>query len=94
MMIPVQVDYNLPFGPSDQNSWEAEYNANIKTTSWSGSIVKENEVVTVRELDEYALPGEILEQIEEMEPTERQYVLDELAARPDLWAGESERCVF
>ena len=94
VMIPVQVDYSLPFGFSDQDSWEAEYNANIKAVSWSGNKVKENEVVTRRELEDYALPAEILEQIEEMEPAERQYVLDELAARPDLWADEAERCIF
>jgi len=37
----------------------------------------------------YALPSDILEQIEDMEPEERQYILDELAVRPDLW-GEEE----
>ena len=29
VMIPVYVDYSLPFGPSEHASWEAEYKANI-----------------------------------------------------------------
>ena len=94
VMIPVYVEYSQPFGPSDKEGWEAEYSANIKTVSWSRSITKEKEIVTEYDLDDFALPGEILEQIKEMEPAERQYVLDELAARPNLWADEAERCIF
>ncbi len=47
--------------------------------------MKDQDVITEYDLDDYALPSDILEQIEEMEPEERQYVLEELATRPDLW---------
>ena len=37
-----------------------------------------------------SLPDNWLEELEAMEPAERQLVMNELAARPDLWAGEGE----
>ena len=91
VVIPVCVDYSLPFGPSDHEDWEAEYKANIKVASFSHRLVFDDEVLaepTEANLDEYCLPQEILEQLEEMEPAERKMILDELAARPDLWADE------
>lgn len=84
-IIPVEVDYSYPFGPSDQESWEAEYKANIKACS-AGPPVRhlfedENEL-DVRDL---CIPDEWVEDFEAMEPAERQFIIDELAARPDLW---------
>lgn len=92
ILIPVEVDYNQPFQASDQEAWEAEYKANIKTFSWSKNLVHEEEAcfaTTGYEVNECALPQDILEQLEEMEPEERKAVLDELAVRPELW-GEEE----
>ncbi len=89
IMILVQIDYLSPFGPSNQNDWEKEYQKNIHAVSWTHGTVKDQGVVTEYDLEDYALPSDILEQIEDMEPEERQYVLDELAVRPDLW-GEEE----
>ena len=93
MLIPVQVDYGRPFGPCDREAWEAEYKANIKAHSWSRGVLCDDEILLdPQELDlsDYALPQDILEQLEEMEPAERRSVLDELAGRPDLWTEESE----
>jgi len=93
VLIPVCVDYSLPFGPSEHAAWEDEYKTNIKTASTSRDLVFEDEVrvdSTEPDLSEYSLPQDILEQLEDMEPAERQAVLDELAVRPDLWGNESE----
>ena len=93
VLIPVCVDYSVPFGPSDQKSWETEYKANIKAASLSRSMVFDDEVLvdsTEPDLNEYSLPQDILEQLEDMEPVERKMVLDELAVRPDLWSDEME----
>ena len=91
VLIPVCVDYSLPFGPSDHEAWEAEYKANIKVAALSRGLVFDDEVLvdsTEPDLNEYSLPQDILEQLEEMEPEERKAVLDELTFRPDLWADE------
>ena len=93
VVIPVSVDYSLSFEASNQSAWQAEYQANIKATAWNRSWVFDDEVLvdsTEPDLDEYSLPQDIVEQLEEMEPSERQAVLDELAVRPDLWDQESE----
>lgn len=92
ILIPVEVDYSQPFPASDQDTWEAEYQANIKAFAWSKNVVYEEEAciaATGYEVNECALPQDVLEQLEEMEPAERKAVLDELSVRPDLW-GEEE----
>jgi proteasome lid subunit RPN8/RPN11 len=93
VLIPVGVDYSLPFGPSEQEVWEAEYQAHIKTKKWSRSLLCDDKLFLDAEepdLRDYSLPQDILEQLEEMEPAERQVVLDELAIRSELWDEESE----
>ena len=54
--------------------------------------LSKNEVTTseLDKLDELALSDEFLAEFEQMEPSERQFVLDELAARPELWDEELE----
>jgi len=77
MQIPVYVDYNHPFGPSDKEEWEAEYKSNIKVASLSRSLVFDDKVLvdsTEPDLNEYSLPQDILEQLEDMEPAERKAV--------------------
>ena len=97
VVIPVCVDYSMPFGPSEQTGWEAEYKANIKATSLSRGLVFDDEALvdtTEPGLNEYSLPQDILEQLEDMEPEERRTVLDELAVRPDLWGDEREVMLY
>jgi len=93
ILIPVHVDYTQPFDQSNQDAWEAEYKANIKTALWSRSLVRDDELLADAEesdLSDYSLPQDILEQLEEMEPEERRVILDELAVRPDLWEDVDE----
>ena len=97
VLIPVCVDYSLPFGPSEQELWEAEYKANIRPAELSRGLVFDDAVLmdaTEPDLDEYSLPQDILEQLEEMEPAERRAVLDDLAIRPDLWGDENEVMLY
>ena len=93
VVIPVRVDYSVPFGTSEQEAWAAEYKANIKAAALSHGLVFDDEYLvdsTEPDLNEYALPQEILEQLEAMEPAERRMVFDELAIRSDLWDSEEE----
>jgi proteasome lid subunit RPN8/RPN11 len=89
VLIPTEIDYSRDFVSSDHDLWDTEYVANVKATEWlSGRPVKDNSA-TEHNLTDYALPYDFLEEFEKMEPEERQFILDELADRPELW-DESE----
>ena len=94
LLIPVHVDYSRPFGPTDQDAWKQEYQANIKAVSWRGLSSAPGETLIGVDLDDYSVPADLIEQLEEMEPEERQMVLDELAGRPDLWNEECEVMLY
>jgi len=86
VLVPVRVDYNADFGPSDKEAWELEYRSNINVENIFGQSTRQEQRDS---MDDYAFSREFLEEFEEMEPAERQFVLNELGARPDLWDDES-----
>jgi hypothetical protein len=89
VLIPAEIDYSLDFGPSDQHNWNIEYQANIKAISWFGSDNGKAQSTKVEDImNDYALPYDFLDEFENMEPAERQFILDELADRPELWNEE------
>jgi len=97
VLIPVCVDYSMPFGPSEKEAWKAEYKANIKTCTWSHGLVYDDDILgDAKDADnsDYCLPQDIIDQLEEMEPAEREAVLDELAVRSDLWSSEEEEVFY
>ncbi|MFW6061174.1 MAG: hypothetical protein ACOC93_00040 [Planctomycetota bacterium] len=88
LAIPVRVDYSRPFGPSNQEAWATEYQAHITRQPdprLAAAYFGDDE----EPLAGCACPDDWIEELEEMEPEERELVLAELAARPDLWS-ESE----
>jgi hypothetical protein len=90
MLIPTEIDYSLDFGSSDHGLWDTEYAANIKATEWLNDRTRPESSATDDDLSSYALPYDFLEEFEQMELQERQFILDELADRPELWNEESE----
>jgi proteasome lid subunit RPN8/RPN11 len=90
ILIPVQMDYRRPFGPSDQAAWQAEYQAHILTEACTLPPRPQKPSLIEDDPRDYALPSDIVEQLEWMEPAERRAVLAELAGRPDLWSDEVE----
>jgi len=92
VLIPVTVDYSDDFGPSDKQAWDAEYQANVIPATWLGQLGSSSDQPesVVDELSSYAMPYDLLQEFENMEPAERQLILDELAERPDLWDEEGE----
>jgi len=84
--IPVEVDYGRPFGPSEQEAWEAEYRAHIDGTP-DRMLAGSPFGAVGDDLAGLSCPDEWLEELEAMGPDERQVILDELAARPELWEG-------
>jgi len=94
VVIPVEVDYSQQFGQSDQEVWEAEYQANIKVGKCSGYFGSHGDLDLVEDISNYSCPEEWLEELEEMEPEERRLIMDELANRPDLWDQEEVANVY
>jgi len=93
IVIPVEVDFAAPFGPSQRDAWEAEYKANINAGRWSLLDAQEDfgrDFGAPSDLTRRSIPDDWLEELEAMEPAERQLVLDELAGRPDLWGDRAE----
>ncbi len=90
VLIPVEIDYSRDFGPSDHELWDAEYAANINAVEWLTNQKVKEDNSTKQDLTGYALPYDFIDEFEKMEPEERQFILDELAERPDLWDKESE----
>ena len=86
--IPVEVDYSRPFGPSDRESWEIEYHANINGRP-DRFLAESHFGYQEDDLAGYSCPDDWMGELEAMEPEERQLVLAELSVRPDLW-GENE----
>ena len=83
-VIPVEVDYAQAFGASDHEAWNAEYEARIHPTpqAWIADWPDEAAETDVASC---SVPDDWLEDLEEMDPTERQFVLDELAGRHEPW---------
>jgi len=90
VLIPVEIDYSQDFGPSNQELWDADYAANVRAAELLSSRASKNDDPTKHDLSGYALPYDFIDDFEKMEPAERQFILDELAERPDLWDKESE----
>ena len=90
VLIPVEIDYSQEFGPTNQDSWDIEYTANVKAVDWLSSFNTDTKSLVTDDFSDYALPYDFINEIEKMEPAERQFILDELADRPELWDEESE----
>ena len=92
-MVPVTVDYSQSFGPSDHGAWEAEYQANIKACS-DRALLGSCFGYQGEDISCFSCPDDWLEELEAMEPEERRLIMDELAARPDLWGEREVTCEF
>ena len=85
LLIPTEIDYGEDFGPSDHDLWDTEYAANVTAMEWLGNHPDTELGLSDHDLGDYALPYDFFDEFERMEPQERQYILDELAERPELW---------
>ncbi len=90
VLIPTKIDYGQDFEASNQELWDSEYSANIKAEEWLSSRIHKDDDSTKHDLSDYALPYDFVDELEGMNPDERQFMLDELGARPDPWDDERE----
>jgi len=90
VLIPTAIDYSHEFGPSNYKEWDAEYSANLQIKNLSSCYENRDHTSVEKDLDRYALPYDFVDELEGMNPTERQFILDELGVRPDPWDEERE----
>jgi len=90
VLIPTEVDYSEDFSGSDRQLWDTEYAANIDAFDWLKGEPCKQTAAARNELSGYALPYDFINEFEKMEPAERQFILNELAERPELWNEEQE----
>ena len=86
VLIPTDIDYGRDFEASDRELWDTEYAVNVKAAQWPDDGRFAPELISdSHDLAGYALPYDFIDEFERMEPRERQFILDELAGRPELW---------
>jgi proteasome lid subunit RPN8/RPN11 len=85
VLIPTEIDYSWDFSASNHELWDTEFAANVKAVEWMTERTNMVPDSGSHDLSDYALPYDFLNEFEKMEPEERQFILDELADRPDLW---------
>lgn len=90
VLVPVGIDYSQAFGPSDHDSWDAEYAANVRAVDWLNPPNARDETSADAQERDSALSCDFLAEFESMDSVQRQLFLDELAERPELWDEESE----
>ena len=95
--IPVCVAYGCEFDASDFRAWQQQYLANVfqdtilalPDKSKKSKLAKEEEIGVFgnTELAEMpaSSPEDILEELEQMHPADRQEFMNELAIRSDFW---------
>ena len=88
VLIPTQIDYSQEFDSTDRELWDTEYAANVKAIEWLPSQSEAELKYSDHVLGDFALPYDFIDEFERMEPQERQFILDELAERPELWDEE------
>jgi len=85
MILPVEVDCSGDFAGSDRVAWDEEYEANVQCRQWPAAFG----AVGLDDGFEDVCFGETwLEDLEQMDPADREAVLAELQSRPDLWDVE------
>ena len=90
VLIPTAVDYSHEFGPSNHKEWDAEYSANIQVENLPSRYGNKNQTSVEKDINGYALPYDFIDELENMNPDERQFILDELGVRRDPWDEERE----
>ncbi len=96
--LPVSVDYGCSFTGSDFAGWADEYKANIIQEPPREMAIKPKEQVEIfgdtTPIQTSLMTSEdLLSEIEQMDPDERQVLMDQLAIRSDFWE-EYESEVF
>jgi proteasome lid subunit RPN8/RPN11 len=100
--IPVCIDYDYEFDAADFELWTQQYKANVtedeifkqtdKPKQPTGDPKKEIEPFGDENFSKVPLfsSEDLLTEIDQMDPLERQFFMDELAVRSDFWGEESE----
>lgn len=87
IVIPVEVDFTMPFGPSQSDEWDREYKANIHPAECVSVLTDPGDwgdkydigvSLTGTTSGQPPFPNDWLEELGKMEPAERQAIIEEL----------------
>jgi hypothetical protein len=101
VLLPIRIDYNCQFTASDFEGWKREYWANVvqeRSILFSDRSAPkeakstEADIFGGQELFQQPIlaPDDLLEEIDSMDPLEREFFMQELAIRSQYWNLESE----
>ncbi len=90
VLIPTEVDFSQAFQASNQQQWDQEYETNVFPEPSMGFLHDGpmGNHAFWNEFNEDSV--DLLDSLEEMDPLERDFLLDDLANQPELWGQESE----
>ncbi len=93
--IPVYVDYNCEFDATDFKTWKQQYLENVTEEEFFSTLGKSKKKSKAKQETEIETFGgedlslsngqDILEEIDSMDPMEREHFMEELAIRSDFW---------
>lgn len=90
VLIPTEVDFSQTFAASDHEQWQQEYETHIFPEPSMG-FLDHGPMADHAFWDEFNEDStDLLDSLEEMDPLERDILLDDLANQPELWGPESE----
>ena len=104
--IPIFIDYNCPFDAANLKDWKKQYLANVveddifnlkpKSKKSKNNSLKEADVFGGNDLESFGslTYPDLLSEIDSMDPIEREYFMDELAARSDFWNENESEVVY
>jgi hypothetical protein len=91
ILIPAAVDYSEDFAASDHSAWDAQYARDVRASQWPDlPAVAQGRLAVPEPIEPVhpAVTSEFLDEFAQMDPVQRQLILDELADRPELWSSE------
>lgn len=94
--IPVCIDYSIEFGPSDFNTWKKQYADNVTEEVFQLPVNgKRKKAKEVKEIDifggneqfndSFFDSDDMIDQLELMDPQDREMFMDDLAVRSEFW---------
>lgn len=88
-VIPIEVDYDCSFDSPDFKAWKKQYTKNVSADKFFNTYKGFEAAGRTTSFGKNLSSAEILDELELMEPFEREYFLEELAIRSEFW-DESE----
>jgi proteasome lid subunit RPN8/RPN11 len=102
--IPVSVDYSCEFDAADFETWQEQYLANVTEDNFFALTEKSKKSKLAEEADVFGSDGfddlsdltveDLLSDIDRVDPTQRDYFIEELSIRSDFWNEQESEVLY